>query len=114
MSGDRGLQEARLLREDDDFWLFSEEADDQQTLVDVLDRLLDRGVVIVGDLTISVAGVNLLFVGLKAFIASAERMEEARGAMIAKMRGPEEQGPETLEPKRGGLKHGGRQAEGAA
>lgn len=96
-----GLDEMRPLRPDDDFWFFSDDdgADEKQTLVDVLDRLLDRGVVIMGDLTISVAGVNLLFVGLKAFIASADRMEAAREAMLAKMRG-EDAAPSRLDATR--------------
>lgn len=48
------------------------------TLVDVLDRLLDRGVVVAGDLQISVAGVGLLFVGVRVLLASVDTIEEAR------------------------------------
>ncbi|MBI3977126.1 MAG: gas vesicle protein, partial [Chloroflexi bacterium] len=40
------------------------------TLLEALDRLLDRGVVLAGDLTISVADVDLIFVGLKVMLAS--------------------------------------------
>lgn len=50
----------------------------RKSLVDVLDRLLDRGVVVAGDLTISVADVDLIFLGLKLFIASTDTMEDAR------------------------------------
>ncbi|MGH3332722.1 MAG: gas vesicle protein [Nocardioidaceae bacterium] len=39
-------------------------------LVDLLDRLLGAGVVISGDLTISLAGVDLVQVRLHALIAS--------------------------------------------
>lgn len=53
---------------------------DDRTLVDVLDRLLDRGVIVMGDLTISVADIDLLFVGLKVVLASADRMEDAKEA----------------------------------
>lgn len=63
-----------------DFSLAGALGDDgaERTLVDVLDRLLDRGVIVMGDLTISVADVDLLFVGLKVVLASADTMEDAR------------------------------------
>jgi hypothetical protein len=41
-------------------------------LVDVLDRLLDTGVVIDGQLVISLAGVDLVHVGLRAMLASVD------------------------------------------
>lgn len=50
------------------------------SLVNVLDRLLDRGVVIFGDVRISVADVDLLFVGVKLFLASVDTMEASRDA----------------------------------
>lgn len=56
------------------------ECDSGGTLVNVLDRLLDRGVVIFGDLRISVADVDLLFVGVKLFVASVDTMEASRDA----------------------------------
>ena len=46
-------------------------------LVDLVDRLLGEGVVIAGDITLAVADVDLVYVGLRALIssvASAERM----------------------------------------
>jgi hypothetical protein len=36
-----------------------------QTLVDLLDRVLDRGVVIAGDVVLSVAGVDLVHLELR-------------------------------------------------
>lgn len=48
------------------------------SLLDLLDRILDHGVVLVGDLRVSVAGVDLLFVGLKALICSIEKAESYR------------------------------------
>jgi len=41
-------------------------------LVDLLDRLLAGGVVIHGDLTLAVADVDLVYVSLRAIIASVE------------------------------------------
>jgi gas vesicle structural protein len=49
-----------------------------ETLLDVLDMLLDSGVVISGDLQISVAGVDLLYVGLKLLASSVDTAEHYR------------------------------------
>jgi hypothetical protein len=43
-----------------------------QALVDVLDQLLDTGVVLDGHLVLSVAGVDLVHVGLRALLASVD------------------------------------------
>jgi hypothetical protein len=40
-------------------------------LVDLLDRLLATGVVITGEVTLSIAGVDLVYVSLRALVASA-------------------------------------------
>ena len=48
-------------------------------LVDLVDRLLDGGVVIHGDITLAVADVDLLYVGLRALVASVETMERDLG-----------------------------------
>ena len=47
-------------------------------LVDVLDRLLDRGVAIRADLWLTVADVELVYIGLQAVIASPDKMAEGR------------------------------------
>ena len=41
-------------------------------LAELLDRALTKGVVIRGDAVISIAGVDLLYLGLKAVLASSE------------------------------------------
>lgn len=54
------------------------------TLLELLDRVVDRGVILAGDITISVAGVDLIYLGLKVMLASVERVEELRpGHMVA-------------------------------
>ncbi len=53
------------------------------TLLEVLDRVLDKGVVISGDLVISLAEIDLIYVGLKVLISSVETMERLRGAPFA-------------------------------
>jgi Gas vesicle protein len=42
------------------------------SLVDLLDRLIGAGVVLSGDVTISLAGVDLVTVKLRALIATVE------------------------------------------
>ncbi len=48
----------------------------ESSLVEVLDRLLDRGAVLNADLIISVAGVPLIGLSLRAMLASMETMLE--------------------------------------
>jgi hypothetical protein len=57
------------------------------TLLEILDRVLDKGVVISGDIVISVADVDLIYLGLRVLLSSVETMEkmkrgEAPGASI--------------------------------
>jgi hypothetical protein len=52
------------------------------TLLEVLDRVLNKGVVISGDIVISVADVDLIYLGLKLLLSSVETMERLRGAPI--------------------------------
>ena len=53
------------------------------TFLEVLDRVLDKGVVISGDLVISLAEIDLIYVGLKILISSVETIESLRGAPFA-------------------------------
>jgi uncharacterized protein YjiS (DUF1127 family) len=46
------------------------------SLVDAVDHLLNRGAVLLGDATLSVAGVDLVYVGLSVLVASVETMRE--------------------------------------
>ena len=56
---------------------FADWEDDEDTLVDVLDRVLDVGIVVTGDLRISVAEIDLVYVGLKLVAASIDKIEQA-------------------------------------
>ncbi len=51
------------------------EPEEEQTLIHLLDRLLDKGVILSGDLRVTVAGVDLLYVGLKVLLASVDTAE---------------------------------------
>ncbi len=46
------------------------------TLADVLDRVLDKGVVIAGDVAISLVGVELLTIRLRLLISSVDKARE--------------------------------------
>lgn len=48
--------------------------DARSTLVDLLDRVLDKGLVINADIIVSVAGVPLIGVNLRAALAGMETM----------------------------------------
>ena len=52
----------------------------QVTLLDLLDRILDKGVILGGDITISVADVDLIYVGLKVLLSSVDTVERMRTA----------------------------------
>jgi hypothetical protein len=50
------------------------------TLLDLLDRVIDNGVVLAGDVTISVADVDLIYLGLRVLVAPVERLPELMSA----------------------------------
>jgi hypothetical protein len=54
-------------------------AEQRITLLETLDRVLNKGVVIAGDVTLSVADVDLIFVGLRLLLSS---VETARGLRL--------------------------------
>src|SRR3954447_4960106 len=55
----------------------------EAALIDLIERLLDGGVVIHGDITLAVAHVALLYVGLRALVASVETMERDLGVSMS-------------------------------
>lgn len=57
--------------------------DREVALVDLLDRLLAGGVVLAGDITISLAGVDLVRVSLRALIVSITPVERPESAVVA-------------------------------
>ena len=48
-------------------------------LVDVLDKVLEKGAVINGDMVIRVADVDLVFLGLRLVLTSVAKAEELSG-----------------------------------
>lgn len=68
------------------------------TLVDLLERVLDKGLVVDADLVISVAGIPLIGINLRAAVAGMETMVrygmmEQWDREIREMKAPEEQCP---------------------
>ncbi len=45
-------------------------------LIDLLDRLLDEGVVVAGDLTLSLADVDLVYLGLRVLLCAPDKRDE--------------------------------------
>jgi hypothetical protein len=46
----------------------------ETTVLDVVDQLVNRGVVADGDLILGLAGVDLIYVGLSALLCAADRV----------------------------------------
>ena len=51
------------------------ESDERLALGELLNHVLDKGVVIAGDVTISVADIDLIRVGLSLYLTSVETIE---------------------------------------
>jgi hypothetical protein len=60
-------------------------ADADLHLVELVNRVLDRGAVITGEITISVAGVDLIFLGLQLVISAAESVRHRPGLMSSRL-----------------------------
>lgn len=50
------------------------------TILEVLDRVLNKGVVLTGDIVISVADIDLIYVGVRLLLSSVETMEKLKTA----------------------------------
>ena len=51
---------------------------EQVTLIELVDRVLSTGVVLTGDLTLAVADVDLVYVGLRILLASVATLESGQ------------------------------------
>ena len=45
-------------------------------LLDLVDRVIDKGVIVAGDVTLSVANVDLIYLGLRVLLAPVQRLPE--------------------------------------
>jgi hypothetical protein len=55
-------------------------AQHEVTLLELVDRVLNKGVVLRGDITLSVADVDLVYVGLNLLIASVATLEQGESS----------------------------------
>ena len=51
----------------------------QITLIELVDRVLSKGVVVSGDITLAVADVELVYVGLRVLLASVGTIDRLQG-----------------------------------
>ena len=65
-------------------------AREQVTVLELLDRALEKGVILWGDVTLSVADVDLIYLGLKVLLSSAETAERMRKTAAEAMWGASE------------------------
>jgi hypothetical protein len=58
------------------------------TLLDIVDKLLNKGVMATGDVTLGVAGVDLVYLRLSALLCAADRVSRPDASRIRRRRGP--------------------------
>ena len=54
------------------------------TILELLDRVLNKGVILTGDIVISVADIDLVYVGVKLMLSSVETMEQLKNGKTIK------------------------------
>ncbi|NQU50970.1 MAG: gas vesicle protein [Bacteroidetes bacterium] len=48
------------------------------TILELLDRVLNKGVILTGDIVITVADIDLIYLGVKLMLSSVETMEQLK------------------------------------
>jgi hypothetical protein len=61
--------------------------DDEFSLLELADRLLNKGVVLTGEATISVAGVDLIYLGLNVVLTAVENLHRPGETAVRDHRG---------------------------
>ena len=75
----------------EEFELQELEGDEELSLLETLDHVLDKGLVVSGDITISVANIDLIYLNLNALLGSVETVN--RTLARRGRRGPDEDPP---------------------
>ena len=57
--------------------------DRQVSLAEVLDRVLNKGAVVTGEVVISVAGIDLIYLGLNVVLTSIQTARECKLEFVA-------------------------------
>ena len=58
---------------------FGFDDEEELSLLETLDHVLDRGLVIAGEVTIAVADIDLIYLGLNVLLGSVETVNEVLG-----------------------------------
>jgi hypothetical protein len=58
---------------------------DELSLLETLDHVLDRGLVIAGEVTISVANIDLIYLGLNVLLGSVDTVNQVLGERARRM-----------------------------
>jgi len=64
---------------------FTFDEDEELSLLETLDHVLDRGLVIAGEVTIAVADVDLIYLGLNLLVGSTEAVNRVLGEREARL-----------------------------
>ena len=59
--------------------------EEELSLLETLDHVLDRGLVIAGEITISVANIDLIYLGLNVLLSSVDTVNEVLGERARRM-----------------------------
>ena len=81
---------AELLQRTGDFEIPPLLEDQRISLCETLDRVLNTGVVVHGDITISVANIDLIYIGLRALLTSVETARQAGINQVSQYHNPNE------------------------
>jgi hypothetical protein len=84
---DPGLDVLPASDEEIEAWSFFDDTE-PHSLVDLVNRVLDKGVCITGEVTISVAGVDLVYLGLNAILTSIATARRRIDPTVGPDRGP--------------------------
>ncbi|MEW5930722.1 MAG: gas vesicle protein [Gemmatimonadota bacterium] len=68
----------------DEWEVWTPGSGEEWSLVDLVNRVLDKGVVLTGEVTISVAGVDLVYLGLNAVLTSVSTARRTLGRPVGR------------------------------
>jgi hypothetical protein len=54
------------------------------SILEALDRVLNKGVILTGDVVISIADIDLIYLGVKLMLSSVETMEQLKSGRSIK------------------------------
>jgi hypothetical protein len=81
---------------------FGFDEEEELSLLETLDHVLDRGLVIAGEMTIAVANIDLIYVGLNVLLGSTETVNRVLGERERRLEVLRERALTTTEQPRGG------------